>query len=478
MGIRSYNYGKLKNNSPNTFIGGIALQVSTASALATKLGIAVSNIKSFQINSNGLDISCRININYNLGNGFSNNGSLITYFLDFDGRVTSLANSFYSCFSLKYVYLPKVTSIGEFCFYHENQRTDYETMYPIKALYLPSLIYLGKNVTNNEGVFKSTTRPTNLYTNDYLRTVNAGNPDNDIVSGAAIGVTTTYILDFTKPNSITNLSAGDIYNSAIQLNFAIPLSVNTLSDYEVWVNGAYYTHIPGSGSYIYGLTANTNYNIEIYSTDIYYNRSYVSNTLSVSTNSTSTISTNGLISYYRFNESSGNILFDNYGTNNGIYSGCTLGVAGIKGGTSAFLNGTTDYIDLGNPSAFQLNTGAIVFWVKSTNVLNNPRTLISKNGAYTIKLVYGNIGTQQTATGYWNLIAINFAPGTNNSRIYVNEYVASVFTNTVSTQANKLIIASSSTGYNGSIDEMAIYNRNLTLQEIKLIFNNKKGSEL
>ncbi len=96
----------------------------------------------------------------------------------------------------------------------------------------------------------------------------------------------TFIKNTTAPNPVTTLSAGTIYNTAIQLNFTPPTgSTNAIDYYEVYVNGIFEKNITASGQFITGLTPNTSYNITLKAVDIFYNKSVVSNNLSISTSS-------------------------------------------------------------------------------------------------------------------------------------------------------------------------------------------------
>jgi len=144
---------------------------------------------------------------------------------------------------------------------------------------MPNVLEIGDTVLFNdffddklgETPFKSGCK---IYINPFLQTSNAGAEEGDIAYARTRGATIRYVTDFTAPNPITNLSIGNVYGTAIQLNFTAPTgSLNTIDFYEVWVNGRYYQDITGSGQYITGLTPSTVYNIEVKPTDIYYNKS-------------------------------------------------------------------------------------------------------------------------------------------------------------------------------------------------------------
>lgn len=477
-GFRKTVFGKAKHKV-NTYIGGIGAVYNTVSLLAAKLAINVNSIKDFTV-TNG-NISCSIINNYNIPQscfqGTGTASSSPTYYYDIDGKVTAINTSaFYSSRNTSRYYFPGATSIGANCFYNENYGLP-----NINYQYFPKVTTLGSNITTNEAMWANGRGLVKLFINDYLRTVNNGNPDQDLILGAsAHGVNITYLTGTEKtiPNSVTNLSTGIVYRSALQINFTPPSSVYTILMYEVWIDGYYYADLTGSGQYIYGLNTSQTYTLTLYSIDIYGNRSFVSNSFRTSTNNSATIPLNGLQAYYKMNEVSGAVINDYLGVNNATNNGATVNQAALMG-TGYSFNGSTNYINLGNPVAFQFSTGSFAFWVKSSNVLNNPRQLLSKSGAYTYNLIYGTLqGSKQICDDVWHLVVLNIGVGTNNSQSYVDGVLTWTGTINIANQSGDVIIGSSSNGYAGLIDEIAVYNRKLTQQEQLLIYNNRKGSTI
>jgi hypothetical protein len=122
-----------------------------------------------------------------------------------------------------------------------------------------------------------------LYVHPSLATNNAGAPDGDIAYAISQGAIVRYVTNFTAPSSITNLTAGFVYGTAIQLNFTAPTgNTNAIEFYECYVNGVYKNTITASGQYITGLSVNTTYTIELKPVDIFYNKS-TSNLIAVTT---------------------------------------------------------------------------------------------------------------------------------------------------------------------------------------------------
>lgn len=290
-------FGNKTAISYNTEIGGVSATISTASALATKLGISVGRIENFTIV--GSDISCTISGQYSMPNDTWNANTSITSYRDINGGVlkcprfvnctnfigdinfknaTTIEPDGYISFGIlsKEIFLPLVTSIPNANAFFENPAVIVK-----RAYYIPSCTNLGGSSGNNN-TFTNIAFGSIVYVNPYLATNNAGAPDGDLTYAISRGAIVRYVTNYAAPSAITDLSAGTIYNMAIQLNFTPPSSTNAIDYYECYANGVLKNIITGSGQYIYGLTENTSYNITIKPVDIYYNKSS-SNSVSVTT---------------------------------------------------------------------------------------------------------------------------------------------------------------------------------------------------
>jgi hypothetical protein len=295
------------------------------------------------------------------------------------------------------------------------------------------------------------------------------------------------VTNFTKPNAITNLTNGIIYSSAIQLNFTPPSSTNAIDYYECYQDGVFRQNINTNGEYIQGLTASTSYQFKIIAVDVFYNKSVVSNSLSVSTNNTSAIPITGLISYYKL-ESNSN---DNYGINNGVNTAITYATGKI--GNAAVFNGTSSYVSLGNNPSLKLSIGTISAWVKTISAGSSFRGIVTKQFAYSLFLndgvliLYDWNANAIRSTGVnlndnlWHHVVLVFDSGTSNNFIYIDGTLRLTFLMTVSNQNTALAIGSgggSTQLINGSIDEVAIYNTKLSQSQITQLYNNGNGITL
>jgi hypothetical protein len=115
-----------------------------------------------------------------------------------------------------------------------------------------------------------------------------------------------------------------------------------------------------------GLTAGVNYSYRVRASDAANNLSPYSNVATAAITTT----TSGLVAAYSFNEGSGQTVADHSGNNlTGTIVGATWTGQGKFGNALSF-DGTSSYVDLGNPAALQL-TGSMTIeaWV---NAAANP----------------------------------------------------------------------------------------------------------
>ncbi len=209
----------------------------------------------------------------------------------------------------------------------------------------------------------------------------------------------------------------------------------------------------------------------------------------------------GLIGYWTFDEETGNITYDYSGNNNHgtIYNSPQKKLASeCKKGNCIYLNGTSSqYIDIGNNSIFTLTeAGSVSIWINvpSTWLGNQYPNLVSKGASagwdtpgwslfYFNNSVTG-IGMRNTTTNvrsYTNTIKNNWTHliitwnGT-----YFGIYQDGILkSGTAQTQkppqtTTKVLIGRGPSGsyFHGTIDELRIYSRALSVQEIQELASN------
>lgn len=286
---------------PNTYIGGVSSILNSASAVSTMLGIPVGNITYFSINDS--NIQFRMTGSYSLV--FTNPSSLrplLKYYYDNDGLITNVTNStFTSMNGIIRLYFPGIivqtgTAIFQdifnpFILEMPNCTTvpaawlgNWQTSSGTKVVVLPKCTNFGTNELDNLVIGANARQRMKLYVPISEQTSNAGGIEGDVayVSGGTLS-SIVYVPNYTKPNSVSDLTTGTITSTTIQLNFTPPSSTNAIDFYEVYLNNIYKGRITASGQNITGLTTATLYKIDILAVDIYYNKSLVSNSINVNT---------------------------------------------------------------------------------------------------------------------------------------------------------------------------------------------------
>lgn len=221
--------------------------------------------------------------------------------------------------------------------------------------------------------------------------------------------------------------------------------------------------------------------------------------------------TNGLVAKYSFDN--GNAL-DEVGSNNGTVSGAILTTDRFGNAGKAYhFDGINDFINLGNSSTIKPTVGSVSVWAKLTSISNtgsgynyNP-IFLSKNLSNTGSFFEGcGISVRRSdsrviaITTDFDIINENvnekfiFSSGSmpveewqhyvitydfDSLSLYVNgvlqNRIFKGFTSTFSTSESVLIGNSGVIGnnrfFNGAIDDIRIYNRVLTQQEVDSLFN-------
>jgi len=206
----------------------------------------------------------------------------------------------------------------------------------------------------------------------------------------------------------------------------------------------------------------------------------------------------GLVAYYSFDDCSAKDLSGN--GNDGIIYGakCVNG----KFGKALRFDGVDDYVDCGNRLIYNLETFSLVAWVKDVTDINQHQAVITKGEGTTMSfnlMIYRNghayyprkaVVVFNDGSSYFDVASTTdiggetgwfFLVGTYDGsalKIYVNgvEENSRSTTATPATTSEKLIIgARDNEGtlecyMNGIIDEVRIYNRALSEEEIRALY--------
>lgn len=210
------------------------------------------------------------------------------------------------------------------------------------------------------------------------------------------------------------------------------------------------------------------------------------------------------VSKWRFDEGSGNTAHDENETNNndGSFTAGSTGnwTSGAKYGDYAIdFDGTDDYVDCGNQFAPTSNV-TYSAWIK-LNALNTNYRWLSQSGNDAGDFIFRLADTsghlrflRWTGSGinfdYWDTSTIAVSAGNwhhvvaaydgSGTDLYVDgqKETGSKTSNDATVSAENLFIGKFSTNYfNGTIDEVRIYNRTLSNDEINQTMNNSHYSE-
>jgi len=283
----------------NTFIGGVASAINTPAQLATKLAIDVSRITNFSIVGN--DIECKITGSYVIPNNAFYLNEDITEYRDIDNLVTNLgSDTFYTTINsrlkiLQFNGIVNLTNINitynspireiylENCVFLANQSLWGASQKNKTYIYIPKCTSLGTTAGDNNIFTNSLLTGSIIICHPSLATNNAGGVDGDISNAIAQGATIRYKTSTIIPNAVTDLTASNIYQNAVQFTFTAPIgSTNAIDFYELYKDGVYVKRIV-SGETVNGFNASTAYNFTVIARDIFYNGSLASNVVSVTT---------------------------------------------------------------------------------------------------------------------------------------------------------------------------------------------------
>ena len=202
----------------------------------------------------------------------------------------------------------------------------------------------------------------------------------------------------------------------------------------------------------------------------------------------------GLVAEWRFDEGSGNVVKDSSGNgNDGVIHGATWTVG--KVGSALRFDGKDDYVEVADDSSLDI-TDAITIeaWVKpyqldgydnivTKDLANDDRNYHFTTGGDELWFVFTGGSTHATtsanlAVDTWYHVVLTFSDTNNLIKIYVDGIpktlntggteTATASTNTAPLQIGHAYWDSKNKyPFNGIIDEVRIYNRALTADEIK-----------
>jgi len=225
---------------------------------------------------------------------------------------------------------------------------------------------------------------------------------------------------------------------------------------------------------------------------------------------------NGLISYYKLDETNGTILEDSHSFNNGTNKGASINQAGKIGKSISFNKIINEVIETSDETLLRGTSGIISgsFWIKTSDMSDWGGYIMSKGNSYVDERAYGwtvsifkgkvsiavldnahsgEVNVERTTSskninnGEWHHVC--FQLGASGQKIYIDGFLD------IENTSNTMVSGYGSStkkpfaiggvyrvthsrwdhGINGSIDEIALWTRALTTNEVKKLYNNSNG---
>jgi PKD repeat protein len=314
--------------------------------------------------------------------------------------------------------------------------------------------------------------------------------------------------DTTAPAAVTDLSASDPSSHSITLTWPAPgddVDTGTASLYDIrystteiseanWnaatqCTGEPTPQVAGSTETftVTGLAPNTTYYFDLKTADEVPNWASISNVA----NGRTTEAVGDLAGYWKFDEDSATTAIDATGNGN---DGTIYGASRIDGklglGTALEFDGTDDYIDCGNDASLNITGDAItiLMWLKpaSTYPPADNCGIISKNGWNNYAVLQKDYGPlkwmTKTSSGYkeissattptagvWTHIAATYDGSMMKIYFYGEKAGEIAQSGTIVDSAEDHLFIAKRDGdrWGGAIDEVKIYNRALSAEEIR-----------
>jgi hypothetical protein len=201
-----------------------------------------------------------------------------------------------------------------------------------------------------------------------------------------------------------------------------------------------------------------------------------------------------LVAYYKFNEASGTTIYDSANGNNGtLTNGASVDARGMWDTNALDLDGGNDYVSIPDNDSLDLGQNlTLIAWIKKDSSYNSWDNIISKKNeslyAYAltmrrheddVRLIVNTTSTSsnggEVTAGTWNHIVGTYDG--SNLILYINGKEASSRSTSTSVPVNSNPVqigawqGSGSFNFDGKIDEVKIYNRALSQEEIIADYN-------
>ena len=307
---------------------------------------------------------------------------------------------------------------------------------------------------------------------------------SDAAGNTGTGETATFTVDTTPPPAVTTTPPAGRYST--------PQSVSLVSEVGAVIHYTTDGSDPtrASPTYTGPLTVSSSQTIKALALDSAGNRSAVATyAYTIEPYRDTVLTTPGLVSYWRFEETSGTTAADAKGTNPGSHrNGVALahpgGLPSDAGGKSIRLDGTNDYVNVADRSPLDTgNAFTLESWVRRTSTSSASQTIFAKgSGSYLLRfnsnrLTLGRAGSGDIAlatvtttdtSGFHHVVAAKSGP---TVKLYIDGVdVTGAVTNRTIVNTSKALnigrVTDSRQYFPGYIDEAAVYNRALTAPQV------------
>jgi chitodextrinase len=356
------------------------------------------------------------------------------------------------------------------------------------------------------GVSKGTTTSTSLSVTGlscnmaYSMTVKARDAANNwSATSSALNVTTSACPDTQAPTVPAGLTSSSITQTSFTLSWTASTDNVGVTGYEVFANGASKGTTTSTSLSVTGLSCNTAYSMTVKARDAANNWSAASSALVVTTSGCSTIDPAMKI-WWKFDETSGTTASDatGNGRNGSLLNGLQFsGLPGIFGSALAF-DAVDDVVRYNSNPGVTAYPFSISAWIKTSSTGNQCAVFFGDGTAgdkyFSIgtnsgkafatarnTTAYAATGSATISNGAWHHLVGVFESATSR-KLYVDGALAATSTNSVAIVANinrfsagLLDRSTIADKFNGAIDDVRLYGKTLSDNEIGDIFNGLKS---
>jgi hypothetical protein len=197
-----------------------------------------------------------------------------------------------------------------------------------------------------------------------------------------------------------------------------------------------------------------------------------------------------LVGEWHFDEGSGTTALDSSGnSNDGTLKNMDLATAWVEGknGYAVAFDGTDDYIDCGNDDSLNINDAlTIVAWVKPDVIADSQTIVYGGRTNYLLDLYSNNLrfhpdtryaksssNTFTYSPGEWIHVSVTYSYSTGQGTFYKDGESIGSFTNTQTPASYgnfKIGYYNTNLKFNGAVDEVKIYSRALSAEEIQAAY--------